>query len=96
MAPGSSTPSPFASRRTWLFPATYLVHIAEEFWAPLTFYVWASEFAGVRLTAQLFLVANTPSLALVILAVVLVAPARPPEEALLALNSTPSNNPPQL
>ena len=29
-----------AERWIWLFPVTYLAHIAEEFWAPPTFYRW--------------------------------------------------------
>jgi hypothetical protein len=67
----SQSQGAFVGLWTWLFPAAYLVHIAEEFWAPPTFYVWASEFAGVPFTAQLFVIANALFLLLMSLAVAL-------------------------
>jgi hypothetical protein len=68
----SPSQNAFAGSWIWLFPAAYVVHIAEELWAPPTFYVWASQFAGVAFTAQLFLVANAVFLTMMIVAVVLV------------------------
>jgi len=46
--------------RYWplLFPATYLIHIAEEYWAGEGFYNWISRVAGGNLTAERFLALN--------------------------------------
>ena len=42
----------------WLFPGTYLVHIAEEYWGGEGFHHWASRMAGINLTAEAFLNLN--------------------------------------
>lgn len=41
-----------------LIPATYLVHIAEEYWCGEQFFNWLNQFAGSRMTANSFLLLN--------------------------------------
>jgi hypothetical protein len=43
----------------WLFPLTYLFHIAEEYWAGQGFPAWLSNVAGINLTPARFLGLNT-------------------------------------
>lgn len=59
----------FAGSWIWLFPAAYSVHVAEELWAPPTFYGWASRLAGVDFTAPAFLAANALFMTMMIVAV---------------------------
>jgi len=42
----------------WLFPLTYLLHIAEEWWGGEGFPAWINRIAGVRMEAGQFLVWN--------------------------------------
>jgi hypothetical protein len=65
-------PEPYAGPWVWLFPAAYLAHLAEEYWAPPTFPDWASRFAGIDFTVTLFLAANALFLTLMVIAIVLV------------------------
>src|SRR5688572_4543259 len=46
--------------RVWplLFLATYLIHIAEEFWGGEGFYNWISRWGGAGFTAERFLAVN--------------------------------------
>jgi hypothetical protein len=67
-----SDESSFPGTWAWLFPATYLVHIAEEYWGAPGLYVWASSFLGVNFTARVFLAANALFFAVMVAAVVLV------------------------
>lgn len=48
----------FVGNWVWLFPLTYLVHIAEEFWGGAGFYRWIGRVAGAELSAQTFLNLN--------------------------------------
>ncbi len=48
----------FLGNWVWLFPLTYLVHIAEEFWGGVGFYRWIARIAGAELSAQTFLNLN--------------------------------------
>lgn len=41
-----------------LIPATYLVHIAEEYWSGEQFFNWLNHFAWARMTANSFLLLN--------------------------------------
>jgi len=43
---------------TLLFPLTYAVHIAEEYWGGETFYRWVSRVASVDLSREEFLALN--------------------------------------
>lgn len=47
----------FAGIWIWLFPLTYLAHIAEEYWGG--FYRWIARIVGGALTAEQFLSLNT-------------------------------------
>ena len=44
--------------QAWLFPATYMAHIAEELWAGEGFPSWASRHTGLGFTPQRFLALN--------------------------------------
>lgn len=50
---------PLAGWWILLFPLTYLVHIAEEYWGGEGFYLWLRKFAGAALTAEQFLSLNS-------------------------------------
>lgn len=39
-------------------PASYLVHIVEEYWCGEQFFIWLNHFAGARMTAKSFLLLN--------------------------------------
>lgn len=54
----------------WLFPLTYVVHIAEEYWGG--FPAWASRFSSVSLAPNRFLQLNAYALTVMALCVVLV------------------------
>lgn len=71
----------------WLFPAAYLVHLAEEFWAPPTFYGWASRLAGIDFTARLFLLANAVFFTLLVFALTRVRRGAWPAWVVIALGT---------
>ena len=50
--------------RFWplLFPATYVLHVAEETWCGVGFPAWASRLSGVELTEERFLALNAAAL----------------------------------
>lgn len=48
----------FIGHWAWLFPLTYLVHIAEEYWCGAGFYRWIGRVVGAELSAQTFLNLN--------------------------------------
>ena len=75
-----------------LFPATYLVHFAEEAWAGETFPVWLSRVAGAHLTARGFTVLNIVALVAMSLAVVAANRVRRAELAIVALAAIVSVN----
>lgn len=50
--------SQLAGNWAWLFPLTYLVHIAEEYWGGIGFPAWVSRVAGAELTPERFLQLN--------------------------------------
>ena len=60
-------------RLGWLFPATYGVHIVEEWWAGEGFPAWFSRVMGVELSVERFLALNAYALAGMMLGVVLAA-----------------------
>jgi hypothetical protein len=57
-----------------LFPATYLLHIAEEYWGG--FYLWLSRVAGVNLSREDFLLINTVALIVMTVAIAIAASDR--------------------
>ena len=46
----------------WLFPVTYLIHIAEEFWVGDGFHVWVARFGGGGLEPETFVALNATAL----------------------------------
>jgi hypothetical protein len=65
-----ATADPFVGPWLLLFPATFLVHIAEEYWGGIP--ARASELAGIEVSEAAFLGANTLFWVLMTAAVVLV------------------------
>ena len=55
----------------WLFPATYLIHIAEEYWGGGGFSAYVARARGVDLPPSRFLLLNGIGLSLMLLGVVL-------------------------
>ncbi len=51
----------------WLFPLTYVLHLAEEYWGGEGFPAWISRVAGVSFTNHEFLVLNSFALLLLTL-----------------------------
>lgn len=60
-----------AALRLWLFPATYLIHVAEEYWGGGGYSAYMLRTRGVELAPTRFLVLNGIGLALMVLGVVL-------------------------
>jgi hypothetical protein len=63
-----------AGKWVWLFPATYLAHIAEEYWGGEGFPRWVARVAGAALSEGEFLTLN--ALAWVLMVGAIVAAAR--------------------
>lgn len=61
---------------SWLFPITYLIHIAEELWGGEGFPAWLARVADVKLTPAQFLALNAVGLALMIVGVALAVKRR--------------------
>ena len=57
----------------WLFPLTYLIHMAEEYWGGEGFYVWISRLTGSAFTAHDFLIVNSIGWCVMVAAMGLVA-----------------------
>lgn len=88
-----SRPLTAAGLWTLLFPLTYAVHIAEEYWVGETFYRWVSRIASVDLSREEFLVLNAVAMLIMIVGVIVanVTPVRLPIAALAtvtAMNGT--------
>ncbi len=69
---GRTTPDRLTGAWTALFPLTYCLHIAEEYWAGETFYGWVSRVWQITLTRDEFLALNAIAMT-VMVAGVLVA-----------------------
>lgn len=59
------------ARWAWLLPATFLVHIAEEYWCGIGFPAWVSRVGFAKLTPELFLSLNAAAWLLMAFAVAL-------------------------
>lgn len=64
-------PLEFIDLCSWLFPLTYLIHIAEEYWGGEGYPAYILRVRGVHLSTTRFLVAQTIGAILMALAVVL-------------------------
>lgn len=56
------------SKLVVLFPVTYGMHIAEEYWSGERFYNWISRIAGTRMTENYFLLLNSIFMLIVVIA----------------------------
>lgn len=87
MKTGSQTPpSTNVSKWVTVFPLTYVVHIAEEYWAGERFYNWLSRVADAHMTKDSFLLLNG-SFMLVMIVAVSIASWRKDHRILLVLAS---------
>lgn len=68
----TSAPPALAGKWLWLFPATYLVHLTEEYWGGEGFYRWLAKFAGNGLTAGQFLSINAVFMIIMILSMLVI------------------------
>lgn len=57
----------------WLFPLTYLIHIAEEYWGGEGFYNWFSGLTGADFSRTDFLIVNSVALCVMVAATGLAA-----------------------
>jgi|SRR5882724_3901303 len=64
-------PLEFTDLWSWLFPITYLIHIAEEYWGGEGYPAYLLRVRGVHLSSTRFLVAQTLGAVLMALAVIL-------------------------
>ncbi len=62
---------PLVGRWVWLFPLTYCLHIAEEYWGGESFYRWASRLLAMEFTAREFLALNGAAMAVMCLCLAL-------------------------
>jgi hypothetical protein len=69
---GDSSKSTDRVRAVWLFPATYVVHLVEEYVAGDGFCAWAERALGITISVREFLVWNAFALTLVCVGAVLV------------------------
>ena len=58
-----------SARLAWLFPVTYALHIAEEFWGREGFHRWIARISGRSASPLVFWELNVTFLALMVLAV---------------------------
>jgi Protein of unknown function with HXXEE motif len=56
---------------SWLFPVTYLLHVAEEYWGGEGYSAYLLRLRGVQLSPMRFLVVQAIGLALMILGIIL-------------------------
>ena len=61
----------------WLLPATYLVHIAEEYWVGIGFPAWVTGLGFARLTPELFLRLNAAAWIVMTIGVALAVAIQP-------------------
>jgi hypothetical protein len=76
----------------WLFPATYLIHIAEELWLGEGFHVWVSRFGGGGLELETFVALNAIALVFVIAGIAPVRTVRSMNWFIVAIATTLSLN----
>ncbi len=72
---------------SWIFPLTYLIHIAEEYWGGEGYSAYIFRIRGVHLTPARFLVAQSIGFILVTLAVILARQFNFPQTMLLILGT---------
>lgn len=72
-------------RWTWLFPATYLLHIAEEAWCGVTFPTWVSNLWGIDFSRGEFFALNAVAWLVMCAAIVWILVARSGHAILIAL-----------
>ncbi len=72
---------------SWIFPVTYLIHIAEEYWGGEGYSAYIFRVRGVHLTPARFLAAQSIGFILVTLAVILARQLHFPQTMLLILGT---------
>ncbi len=69
----------------WLFPVTYLIHIAEEYWGGEGYPAYILRLRGVHLSTARFLIAQSVGLVLVTIGVILARQFNFPQMMLITL-----------
>ena len=72
---------------SWIFPVTYLIHIAEEYWGGEGYSAYIFRVRGVHMTPARFLAAQSIGFFLVTLAVILARQLSFPQTMLLILGT---------
>jgi len=72
---------------SWIFPVTYLIHIAEEYWGGEGYSAYIYRIRGVHLSPARFLAAQSVGFILVTLAVILARQLSFPQTMLLILGT---------
>lgn len=92
MTPTNSRPLRTISVLSWLFPITYLIHIAEEFWGGEGYTAYIYRLRGVHLSPARFLVAQAIGFLLVMIGIILSRRFTFPLMMLLILTTTVLGN----
>jgi hypothetical protein len=77
----------FTNLWSWIFPLTYMVHIAEEYWGGEGYSAYIFRIRGVHMSSARFLAAQSIGFFLVTLAVVLARQLSFPQTMLLILGT---------
>jgi hypothetical protein len=83
----SDLPEPTVVIWSWLFPITYLVHIAEEYWGGEGYSAYLMRLRHVHLSPTRFLVVQTVGVVLMSLGIILARRLRFPHMMLVVLGS---------
>jgi hypothetical protein len=88
MTTQTNAPSPAAVNFwLWVFPITYLIHVAEEYWVGEGYPAYILRLRGVHLTTARFLVAQGVGVVLVTIGVILARRFKFPRMMLIILGS---------
>ena len=72
---------------SWLFPLTYLIHIAEEFYGGEGYPAYLKRLRGVEMSSTKFLVGQAIGLALIVLGILIARRLRFPRQLLVILGT---------
>jgi len=72
---------------TWIFPVTYLVHIAEEYWGGEGYSSYLLRLRGITLSPTRFLMSQAVALVLMIIGIILAKYLKFPNQMIVILGS---------
>lgn len=76
----------------WLFPVTYLIHIAEEYWIGGGYFAYLARTRGVNLTPARFIFLNGIGCALIVIGIFIAQRLKFPEWLLVCLGAVVAGN----